>query len=164
MTSIRHFDAHLEFPSALEVLLTRDFEAPIELVFDVLTKPEHMRHWYAAFEDELTVLEVDLRVGGEYHIVSVVAESGLECSFRGTYLEIQSPTRTVETWQFDGWPGVEAVETVDLREVDGVTTMSLRLTFRDQAGRDHMSKTDGFIDSSDKMAQYLRSLVDTSTD
>jgi uncharacterized protein YndB with AHSA1/START domain len=159
MTPNRHGSAVIEFPSELEILLTRDFEAPIDLVFDVLTKPEHVRNWFAPFEDKMTVCSIDLRVGGAYHMV-FVTQDGTECSFRGTYLEVEPPTRTVETWQFEGWPDAEAVETVDLHETDGVTKMTLRLAFRDKAGRDHMTKTDGFEDTSDKMEDYLRSLLD----
>ena len=159
MTPNRHGSAVIEFPSELEILLTRDFEAPIELVFAVLTKPEHVRNWFAPFEDKMTVCSIDLRVGGTYHMV-FVTQDGTECSFRGTYLEVEPPTRTVETWQFEGWPDAEAVETVDLHETDGVTKMTLRLAFRDKAGRDHMTKTDGFEDTSDKMEDYLRSLLD----
>ena len=159
MTPNRHGAAIIEFPSELEILLTRDFEAPIELVFDVLTKPEHVRNWFAPFEDKMTVCSIDLRVGGNYHMV-FVTEDGTECSFRGTYLEVESPTRTVATWLFEGWPDAEAVETVDLHETGGVTKMTLRLAFRDKAGRDNMTKTDGFEDTSDKMEEYLRSLLD----
>ena len=159
MTPNRHGSAVIEFPSELEILLTRAFEAPIELVFDVLTKPEHVRKWFAPFEDKMTVCSIDLRVGGNYHMV-FVTEDGTECSFRGTYLEVEPPTRTVETWLFEGWPDAEAVETIDLHETDGVTKMTLRLAFRDKAGRDHMTKTDGFEDTSDKMEAYLRSLLD----
>jgi uncharacterized protein YndB with AHSA1/START domain len=159
MTPNRHGSALIEFPDELEILLTRDFEAPIELVFDVLTKPEHVRKWFAPFEHTMTVCSIDLRVGGNYHMV-FVTEDGTECSFRGTYLEVEPPSRTVETWLFEGWPDAEAVETVELHETDGVTKMTLRLAFRDQVGRDHMTKTDGFEDTSDKMADYLRSLLD----
>ena len=159
MTSNQHGVARIEFPGELEILLTREFDAPIELVFDVLTKPAHVRQWFAPFEDKVTVCSIDLRVGGAYHQVFVTPD-GVECSFRGTYLEVESPTRIVETWMFEGWPGVEAIETVELHETDGVTTMTLKLTFRDRADRDHLDKTDGFEDTSDKMADYLRSLVD----
>ena len=89
-----------------------------------------------------------------------VTEDGTECSFRGTYLEIEPPTRTVETWLFEGWPNAEAVETVELHETDGVTKMTMTLAFRDQAGRDHMTTFDGYEDSLDKMADYVTSLVD----
>jgi uncharacterized protein YndB with AHSA1/START domain len=149
----------VEFRSALEIVTTREFDAPLELVFDVCTKPEHVSKWFAPFTDVVTVCSIDLRVGGSYHIV-FVTEDGTECSFRGTYLEFERPTRTVATWIFEGWPDADAVESVDFRETDGVTTMRMRLVFSDQVGRDHMSKTDGQEDSLDKLEDYLRSLLD----
>ena len=160
MTANRHRSAVVEFPSELEILLTRDFEAPIELVFDVLTKPEHVRKWFAPFEHNMTVCSIDLRVGGNYHMV-FVTEDGTECSFRGTYLEVEPPTRIIDTWLFEGWPDAEAVETVDLHETDGVTKMTNKLAFRDKAGRAHMDKTDGFEASYDNVEDLLRSLLDS---
>ena len=159
MTPNRHGRAVIEFPSELEILLTREFEAPIELVFDVLTKPEHVRKWFAPFENSMTVCSIDLRVGGNYHMV-FVTEDGTECSFRGTYLELEPPTRIIDTWLFEGWPDAEAVETVDLQETNGVTKIANKLAFRDKAGRDHMTTFDGMEDSFDKMEDYLRSLFE----
>ena len=159
MTPDRHGSAVIEYPNDLEIVTTRKFDAPIGLVFDVLTKPEHVRHWFAPFTDKMTVCSIDLRVGGAYHFV-FVTDDGTECSFRGTYLEIERPTRLVDTWLFEGWPDAEAVETVDLHETDGVTKAKMNLAFRDQAGRDHMTKFDGQEDSWDKMEDYLRSLLD----
>jgi uncharacterized protein YndB with AHSA1/START domain len=98
-------------------------------------------------------------VGGDYRFV-FVTDDGTEMSFHGTFLEVEPPTRTVETWRYDGWPGVEAVESVDLRETDGVTTLTHRLTFRDKAGRDHMTKTDGLEANYDNVEDLLRSLLD----
>jgi uncharacterized protein YndB with AHSA1/START domain len=147
-----------EFPNDLEILTTREFDAPIALVFDVFTKPEHVKKTFAPFGEEVTVCSIDLRVGGTYHYV-FVTDDGTECSFRGTYLEVEPPTRTVQTWLFEGWPDAEAVETMDLHEVDGVTTLSYRLAFRDKAGRDHMTKFDGHEASFDNVEDYLTSLV-----
>jgi uncharacterized protein YndB with AHSA1/START domain len=107
----------------------------------------------------VTVCSIDLRVGGSYHIV-FVTEDGTECSFRGTYLEVEAPTRIVETWLFEGWPDADAVESVDLHEAHGVTTLTMKLAFRDKAGRDHMTRSDGQEDSFDKMEDLLRSLLD----
>jgi len=159
VTPNRHGSAVLEFPNDLEIVITREFDAPIGLVFDVLTKPEHVSKWFPPFECEMKECSIDLRVGGNYHQV-FVTEDGTECSFRGTYLEVEPPTRTVETWRFEGWPDAEAVESVDLHETDGVTTLTMKLAFRDKAGRAHMTKTDGQQDSLDKMEDYLRSLLD----
>ena len=148
----------IEFPSELEILITREFEAPIQLVFDVFTKEEHVRKTFAPFDEEVTVCEIDLRVGGNYHSV-MVTKDGIECSFRGTYLEVEPPTRTVATWLFEGWPAADAVESVDLHETDGVTKLTMKLAFRDQAGRDHMTKHDGQESSFDKLEDYLMSLL-----
>ena len=155
----RHGSSVIEFPSELEIVTTREFDAPIALVFDVFTKPEHVRNWFAPFECVVTECSIDLRVGGKYHIVFVTGD-GTECSFRGTYLEVEPPTRTVATWLFEGWPDADAVETVDLHETDGVTKVTMRLAFSDRAGRDHMTKHDGQEDSFDKLEDYLRSLLD----
>lgn len=159
MTPNRHGSAVVEFPNDLEIVITREFDAPIALVFDVFTKPEHVRKTFAPFGEEVTVCSIDLRVGGNYHIV-MVTDDGTECSFRGTYLEVEPPTRTVQTWLFDGWPGAEAVESMDLHETDGVTKLTHRLAFRDQAGRDHMTKFDGHEAQFDNVEDYLRSLLD----
>jgi uncharacterized protein YndB with AHSA1/START domain len=158
VTTKRHGSAVIEFPSELEILLTREFEAPIELVYEVLTKPEHVRKTIAPYGEEVKVCSIDVRVGGNYHFV-FVTDDGRECSFRGTFLEVEPPTRTVETWLYDGWPGVEAVESVDLHETHGVTKLTHRLAFRDKAGRDRMKKTDGLEANYDNVADLLRSLL-----
>jgi uncharacterized protein YndB with AHSA1/START domain len=159
VTPNRHGSAVIEFPNELEILTTRAFDAPIALVFDVLTKPEHVSNWFAPFACEVTECSIDLRVGGDYHIVFVTPD-GTECSFRGTYSEVEPPTRTVATWLFEGWPDAHAVETTELHETDGVTTLTTMLAFRDQAGRDHMTRSDGQEDSFNKLEDYLRSLVE----
>jgi uncharacterized protein YndB with AHSA1/START domain len=158
VTSNRHGSSIIEFPNELEIVTTRAFDAPHALVFDVLTKPEHVRNWFAPFTCEVTECSIDLRVGGDYRIV-FVTDDGKECVFRGTYLEVEPPTRTVATWLFEGWPEADAVESVDLHETDGVTTLTVKLAFRDEAGRANMTKSDGQEDSFDKMEDYLRSLL-----
>jgi uncharacterized protein YndB with AHSA1/START domain len=159
VTPNRRGSATIEFPGDLEIVLTREFDAPVELVFDVLTKPEHVRKTIAPHGEEVKVCSIDLRAGGSYHFV-FVAGDGREMSFRGTFLEVETPTRTVETWLFDGWPDAEAVETVELREADAVTRLTHTLAFRDKAGRDHMTKYDGLKANYDNVEDLLRSLLD----
>ena len=159
MTANRHGSAVIEFPNDLEIVVTRDFDAPIALVFDVFTKPEHVRKTIAPYGEKVKVCSIDLRVGGNYHFV-FVTDDGTECSFRGTYLEVEPPTRTVQTWLFDGWPDAHAVESMDLQEANGVTKLTWKLAFRDKAGRDHMTKFDGIEANFDNVEDLLRSLLD----
>lgn len=172
MAPNRHGTSVVEYPSELEIVTTRMFDAPILLVFDVLTKPEHVRRWCATGGDRVTKCELDVRVGGDYHTVFVTPD-GTECSFRGTYLEIVPPTRVVSTWLFEGWPDAWAVETNELSEVDGVTTLTMTLAFRDSAGRAHMAKAhedaaqrnddNGQGASYDAMEDLLASLLERGT-
>ena len=157
MTPRRHGSEVIEFPNDLEIVVTRAFEAPIGLVFDVLTKPEHVTRWF--LDRELQECSIDLRVGGSYRYV-FVTDDGAEMAFHGTYLEVEPPTRTVTTWRYDGWPDADAVETAELREAHGVTTLTIRLAFSDQAGRDHMTRFDGFIASLDRTEDLLTSLLE----
>jgi len=159
VTTNRQESSAIEFPSELELLLTREFEAPIQLVFDVFTKAEHVRNTFAPFGEEMQVCEIDLRVGGEYHFV-MVTEDGTAMSFRGTYLEVEPPNRTVQTWLYEPWgPEAEAVETMDLEETDGGTKLVWKLAFRNEAGRAHMTKYDGIEANFENVAAYLRTLV-----
>lgn len=135
MMITRHGSATVEFPSDHETLVTRKFDAPAELVFDVMTNPEHVSVWFTDGDQDLEVCDIDLRAGGKYRMVGVFAD-GNRCSFHGTYLEVERPIRTVATWVFDGRPHDEAVETVELHEENGVTTMTIRAAFKDQSTRD----------------------------
>ena len=161
MTPNRHGSAVIEFPNDLEIVITREFDAPIALVFDVFTKPEHVRRWFAPRGCEMKECTIDLSVGGNYHQM-FVTDHGAECSFRGTYMEVEPPTRTVATWVFEGPPRQEAVETVELREAHGVTTLTVRSTYQDQASRDKavLGGFDGVGESFDQLEDVLRSLLD----
>ena len=66
----------------------------------------------------------------------------------------------LDVCRYEGWPDAEAVESMDLHESDGVTTMTWRLEFRDKAGRDHMTKFDGIEANFDHVEDLLRSLLD----
>ena len=166
MTMTRHGSATVKFPSDREALITRKFDASAELLFDVLTKPEHVKVWFTDGDQDLEVCEIDLRVGGEYRYVGVFAD-GVRCSFHGTFLEIERPVRTVETWVFDARPDDEAVETMTLHEQDGVTTMTILLAFADRSSRDTTIWTaadgvraaDGMQGSYDNLEDHLATLA-----
>ena len=102
---------------------------------------------------------IDLRVGGNYHVV-FMTEDGSEMSFRGTYLEVEPPSRTVETWLFEGRPNGDAVESQDLHEAHGVTTLKVKLAFNDATGRP--TRFEGMQASYDRIDDVVRSLLDPS--
>jgi uncharacterized protein YndB with AHSA1/START domain len=157
MTSRRHGSATFEFTERT-VTTRRKFDAPMALVFDALTKPEHIRVWFPADQAPLHVCEIDLRVDGSYHF-AWYAPGGQECSFRGTFLEIEPPTRTVATWLFEGWPEDEAIQTVTLSEDAGVTTMTEILEFETPENLgDHFQISDGAQASWDKLEELLAGL------
>jgi uncharacterized protein YndB with AHSA1/START domain len=159
VTPIGHGSTVIELPNDREVLITREFEAPIALVFDVLTNPEHVSNWFAGPGEEMRECSIDLRVGGSYHFVFVTVD-GIEMSFRGTYLEVEPPTRTVETWLFEGRPGGDAIESQDLHEAHGRTTVTVKLAFDDAAGRP--TRFEGMQESFDRIDDVVRSLLDQS--
>lgn len=153
--------AVIDLPNEREIVITREFDAPIALVFDVFTTRD--RAEMARFEEEeLRVWESDLRVGGNYHQVFVGGD-GTAASFRGTFLEIEPPTRVVATWLYDGWPDAEAVESIELHETQGVTTLTYRLAFRDQTIRDRLPNiANGVAANFDNVEDLLNSRLDPS--
>ena len=161
MTPTPHHSAVIDLPNEREMVITRKFDAPIALVFDVFTTRD--RAEMARFDkEELTVCAIDLRVGGTYHQV-FVGDDGTEASFHGAFLEIEPPTRVVATWLYDGWPDAEAVESIELHETHGVTTLTYRLAFRDQAGRDHLPNiANGVVANLDNIEDLLSSRGDPS--
>lgn len=157
--SIRnHGSGVVSFPNDLEIVITRDFQAPIQLVFDVFMKEEHVRNTIAPYGETVLECSFDVRVGGEYRYV-FVTDDGAECCFHGIFLEVDEPHRTVETWIFDGWPDTEAVETIALAENDGITTLTWSLKYADAAGRAHMKKFDGIQANFDNVEDYLATLT-----
>ncbi|HEY1825512.1 MAG TPA: SRPBCC domain-containing protein [Acidimicrobiales bacterium] len=159
MTTHRRHKGIVSYPSELDIAVTRHFDAPLQLVYDVLTKPELLTRTLAPFDTSLTEWEFDVRIGGDYRYTFQTPE-GVNCSFRGRYLEIDPPTHTAATWIFEGWPGVEAIETFDLSEENGVTAMVWKLAFASVADRAHMSKTDGLEDNMDQIEDLIWELLD----
>jgi uncharacterized protein YndB with AHSA1/START domain len=160
MKKNRHGSATTEVISDCEVMTKRSFDAPMSLVFDAMTKPEHVRVHFSPDPEPLHICEIDLRVGGTYHY-AWYAPGGYECSFRGTFMEIERPTRLVATWLFEGWPNDEAIETTTLVEEDGVTTLTDVLRFKDRAslGDHFQGDLEGMQTSYDKLEDFLAELV-----
>jgi uncharacterized protein (TIGR03086 family) len=117
----RHGSAEVSLPSDCEILITRRFEAPLELVWEALTVPRHLLRWWGPEWCPLVACEIDLRVGGLWRYVARAAD-GAELAWHGTYREIEPPKRVVSTEVFEG-AEAESVNTMTLELDQGVTTL-----------------------------------------
>src|SRR3990172_852471 len=77
--------AVVTLPTDRQILITREFAAPRHLVYQAWTTPELIKRWWHAKRGEVTVAEVDLRVGGMWRWVMVVTDGGFEVAFHGQY-------------------------------------------------------------------------------
>ena len=127
--------AVVTLPSDVEIQVVRQFDAPADLVFEVWTTPEHIRNWWGYPEHEMTVCEMDLRVGGAYRFAAEIPDFG-ELAFHGVNLEIDRPHRLVSTEIYEAYPDVEAVNTLTLAEEEGVTTLTLLSRYPTKEARD----------------------------
>jgi uncharacterized protein YndB with AHSA1/START domain len=149
---------HVTTPSEREIVLTRVFDAPRELVYDALTKPELLKRWFGPRGWSLVVCEVDLRVGGAWRFV-LRGPNGDEMGMRGVYRELVRPERTVHTESFDDYPG-ESVVTGVLVERDGKTTLTGTILYESQQIRDIVIASGmehGAAESYDKLAELFAS-------
>ena len=123
-------------PSDTEILLTRVFDAPRHLVFEAMTRPEHVRRWWCCMEGfTMPVCEIDFRVGGKWRYV-MIAPDGSEVGFRGEYREIRAPERIVSTEIFEPFPDHPSVVTVTLEERGGKTHYQSRVVHDSKESRD----------------------------
>jgi len=143
-------------PSEREIVLTRVFDAPRQMIYDAWTKPELLKRWFGPRGWSLVVCEVDLKVGGKWRFV-LRGPDGKEMGMRGVYRELVPPERDVHTESFDDFPG-ESLVTGVLVEVDGKTTMTATILYLSQEVRDAVLKSGiehGAAETYDRLAEML---------
>lgn len=116
-------------PSDHEIRLTRLFDAPRHLVFEAMTKPEHVKQWWGRLGDgySVPVCEIDLRVGGRWRFVNRHPQG--EAAFYGEYREITPPSRLVFTEIFEEFPDAVSVVTTDYTAEDGKTRLTATVRY-----------------------------------
>lgn len=135
MATMTKNTAKVTLPADDEILITREFAAPKDLVFKAMTTPELVSRWWHAEHGRMTSCEIDLRVGGRWRY-AMLANAGFEVAFHGEYREIVPGERIVHTEIFEGAPDNPALTTTTFREEDGRTTVSILVKHSSQAGRD----------------------------
>ena len=128
--------AKVTLPTDEQILITREFDAPKHLVYRAATEPELVRRWWHAKRGEMTVCDIDLRVGGRWRYVMVTTEGGQEVAFRGEYNEIVPQERIVSTEIFEPFPDAPSRNTMTLEERDGRTTLPILVEHETKAHRD----------------------------
>lgn len=128
--------AEVTLPADDQILITRTFNAPKHLVYRAWTTPELVRRWWSGGLGEVTVAEIDLRIGGTWRYVMVV-EGGGEVAFHGEFREIVPDEKIVSTEVFeDGSDGPGVLDTVTFTETAGRTTLTMLVEAPDRATRD----------------------------
>jgi uncharacterized protein YndB with AHSA1/START domain len=155
--------ATVTLPTDDQILITREFDAPRHLVYKAWTTPELVKRWWGARRGEVTLAEIDLRVGGGWRSVAVLPD-GTEVAFHGEYRELVPGERIVSTEVFEGVPEGDAnatVNTLTLIEVDGRTTLTILVQCPSGEVRDAIIETGmeaGMQDALDLLEEVARSL------
>jgi uncharacterized protein YndB with AHSA1/START domain len=160
MAATARHSAVVTLPSDTQILITREFDAPRHLVFKAWTTPECIRQWWSACRGEVTVAEIDLRVGGQWRY-AMLAHGEFEVGFHGEFREIVPGERIVRTEIYDPFPNARALSTETFTESDGRTTLTLLVDHERQEHRDaHLQSgmEDGLQDALDLLENVTASL------
>ena len=156
----------LRLPSDCEIEIVRSFDAPCEVVFDAISRPENVRRWWAPqSRGTMHQCEIDLRVGGSWRF-SMHNRAGTEVGFSGTYLELASPAKIVQTEIFDPFPDTVSMVSLTLEAKDGGTKLSNCIRYPSKEIRDQVLASGmelGMRESYQQLA-YLIDLLAADTD
>jgi uncharacterized protein YndB with AHSA1/START domain len=133
--------AKLTLPTDEQIMVEREFDAPRHLVYRAFTEPELVRRWWHANRGEVTVCEIDLRVGGKWRYAMVTSD-GFEVAFHGEYVEIVPNERIVTREIYEGVPeGVSeddasTINTATLSDAGGRTKLTILIQAANRTSRD----------------------------
>lgn len=146
--------AVVTLPEDKQILITREFDAPKELVYRAYTEPDLVRKWWHANRGEMTVCDIDLRVGGSWRFAMEAPNFG-EVAFHGEYKEVVPSERLVSTEIYEGAPDAgAALNTLTLTEQDGRSTLTILVEHQTKQARDmHVESgmEDGLQDALDML-------------
>jgi len=147
-------------PGTHQIIITRDFDAPRELVFKAMTDPALVPQWWGPHSVTTTVDRMETKPGGTWRYVQRDAD-GQEYGFRGVYHDVAAPERLVYTFEFELMPGHVLLETITLEEHDGKTRMTDNSVFQSVEDRDGMVASgmeQGAAESWDRLDEILKAL------
>jgi uncharacterized protein YndB with AHSA1/START domain len=145
----RHFD------------FRRVFDAPAHLVWEAMTKPEHVARWYGPRKTKVVACEMDFRVGGKWKTVLRMPEGG-DAEFSGEFLEIDPQKKVKQTWRFGMFPEAESVEEIIFEPQGNKTVVRGTVTHITVENRDgHLGSgmEGGMIETYERLDEVLAELA-----
>jgi len=147
-------------PGIPMVIITREFDAPRDLVFRAHTDPDLLVRWLGPRDLTLTVDRYEVRDGGTWRYVNTDAD-GNTFGFHGVFHGDPSPDAIVQTFEFEGAPGHVCLQTATLADRDGRTLLRTVSSFQSVEDRDAMVSSGmerGVRDSDERLAGLLAQL------
>lgn len=144
-------------PDRQDIIITRVFDAPPDVVFEAFTDPEVIPSWMGPRKTEVVIDRWDLEAGGLWRYVSRDTD-GTEYGFRGVFHDVQAPGRIVQTFEFEGMPGHVQLETATFEDLGGRTKYVGVSVFQSVEDRDAMARSGmqkGVLDSMDRLAEIV---------
>jgi uncharacterized protein YndB with AHSA1/START domain len=147
-------------PGTLEIFITREFDAPRELVFKAFTDAKLLAKWLGPREYEIKIEKFEPRNGGSWKYVNI-DKQGNTFSFHGVVHEVLAPERIIQTFEFDGLPekGHVVLETTRFEALPGNRTRVVgQSVFQSVADRDGMMQAGmerGVIDSHERLDELI---------
>lgn len=144
-------------PGKQEIVITRVFNAPRDVLFNILTNPDLIPQWWGPRRFVTTVDRMDVKQGGQWRFVQRDS-GGTEFAFHGVYHGVVEPERLVYTFEFEGMPGHVTLETVTLEDGGGKTTATNKVVFQSVKDRDEMIASgmeEGASETMDRLAELL---------
>jgi uncharacterized protein YndB with AHSA1/START domain len=150
-------------PGKTSFTTRRVVDAPRALVFEAFTKCEHLKRWMGPCNVTMVSCETDLRPGGRYRFV-FRSPDGNEVGFSGEFREVVPPERIVRTFVFEPIPEAAALETLELVESDGkttITTTTLHKTVENRDGHVGSGMEAGMTEGYARLDELLAGLLQT---
>ncbi|CAN5157193.1 SRPBCC family protein [soil metagenome] len=145
-------------PGRQDIVMTRVFDAPRDVVFKAITDPNLIPQWWGPRRSTTEVDRMEVRPGGVWRFINGDAD-GNEYGFRGVYHDVVAPERIVQTFEFEGAPGHVALETLTLDEVDGKTKYVAQSVHQSVEARDAMVQSgmeEGAKETMDRLAEVMK--------
>lgn len=160
MATASRSDMKVTVLSDTEIQITREFDAPRDLVWTAMTDPALVARWWGPRRYTTVVDTMEVKPGGKWRMRNIAADGG-EHAFRGEYREVTPPERVVWTFEYEPLAGHISVETMTLTEHEGRTLLTVRDVFASKEDRDGMLQSgmeDGARETYERLDELLTEL------